>query len=232
MKLGTFLTTIALVLAGTAAEAQRGNKEGSDKKGSKPAASKEAGSDHQSTTAAFDAPEKATSLPVGAAIPDVTVQDAEGNDVSLRALAAKQKTALIFYRGGWCPFCNKHLKDVQDMKEEIEAAGYQIAAISPDTPDKVREAVDKGAVDYLLLSDGDMEAARAFRVAFIVDEKTRARYKQMLNFDFADAQGNVHNSLPVPAFFLIDTDGKVTFEFHDPDYKVRLSQDEIRKAIR
>lgn len=220
MKLLKTMTILTLTLGiATAFGAHAADKEGSDHKKS-------------NASAAVDAPEKAVSLPVGTKIPDVTVQDASGKDVSLRKLVGKEKTALIYYRGGWCPFCNKHLKEVQDIKGDIEAAGYQIVAISADTPDKVAEAVEKGAVDFTLLSDSSMEAARAFNLAFIVDEGTRERYKKMMNLDFADAQGNVHNSLPVPAFFLIDKNGKIAFEHHDADYKSRLSKEEILAAIK
>lgn len=218
MKLARILAVLALTLSVAAVQAVAQNKEGSDHKGS--------------VAEAFDAPEKATSLPVGSTIPDVTVQDADGEDVSLRKLVAKQKTALIYYRGGWCPFCNKHLKEVQEVKDQITEAGYQIVAISADRPEKVRAAVDKGQLDYALLSDSAMAGARAFRIAFVVDETTRDRYKKMINVDFMDTQGKAHNSLPVPAFYLIDTDGKITFEFHDPDYKVRLSKEKILGAIR
>lgn len=174
--------------------------------------------------------EAATPLTVGDTIPKTTVQDADGNDVDLNALIAKQPTALVFYRGGWCPFCNKHLKDVADLRGDIAAAGYQIVAISADRPDDVKKFAAKKEFPYLLLSDSDMSTARQFGVAFKLDDATLERY-QGFGIKLEDTQGHAHNSLPVPTFYLIDPDGTITFEYHNPDYKVRISKDAILEAI-
>jgi len=175
--------------------------------------------------------ESATPLGVGQSIPDVTLKNSKGEPVSLRALAGQKKTALIFYRGGWCPFCNKHLKEVAELKGEIVQNGYQIVAINPDRPAEIAVAEGKNNFPFLVLSDSDMEAAVAFGLAFKLDDETVKKYTDF-KIKLEDSAGQPRYSLPVPAFYLIGTDGKITFEFHDPDYKVRISKDALLQAIK
>jgi peroxiredoxin len=171
-----------------------------------------------------------TPITVGDTVPPVTVQDANGNDVALGDLLAKQKTALIFYRGGWCPFCNKHLSEVASLQREIAAAGYQVIGINADRPEEVLKSAEQRNYPFTIFSDSDLKAALAFGVAFKLDDDTAAKYKGY-GIKLMDSAGEPRYSLPVPAFYLIDTAGKVTFEHHDPDYTKRISKEDLLKAI-
>lgn len=182
------------------------------------------------TPAPAASPDAVNPVTVGQQIPDVIVQNGKGEDVNLRALVAQKPAALIFYRGGWCPFCNKHLGEVASIQDEIIKRGYQIVAISTDRPDDVALAEKNGKFPYTLLSDSTVAAATAFGLAFRLDEPTATKYAGH-GIKLMDAAGNVHNALPVPAFYLIEKDGTVAFERHDSDYKVRMKKDEILKAM-
>lgn len=167
---------------------------------------------------------------VGDRIPAVVVQDAQGNDVELSKLLAVQKTALVVYRGGWCPFCNKHLSDIGAMQEEMAAAGYQVVGINADAPEDVLKSVESKKIPFTVLSDSDLKAARAFGLAFKLDDDTAKKYDGY-GIKLRDSSGAPRYALPVPAFYLVDTDGTITFAYHNSDYKVRISKEEIRKAI-
>lgn len=86
-------------------------------------------------------------------------------------------------------------------------------------------------MSYRLLSDSEMTAAKAFGIAFKVDDATIERYKGY-GVDLGDAAGQNHHLLPVPAVFLVNTDGIITFEYVNPDYKVRLDPDVLIAEIR
>lgn len=167
-------------------------------------------------------------LAVGERVPDVSVRDVDGEAVSLRAAAARKPTVLIFYRGGWCPFCTRHLAGVQGVVPELEALGYQILAISPDRPEKIAEMTEGEELElrYTLLSDSKMDAARAFGLAFRVDAKTIEKYKGY-GIDLVDASGEKHLTLPHPAVFIIDAEGTIRFAHAEADYKVRLAPAKI-----
>ena len=138
---------------------------------------------------------------------------------------------LVFYRGGWCPYCNRHLSALGEIQAELRDLGYRIHAISPDKPEKVAEAVAETEFDYALYSDASAEAARAFGLAFKVDAKTYEKL-QGYGIDLEEASGRDHHLLPVPAVFIIDREGRIRFRYFNPEYKERLSGEKLLDAAR
>jgi peroxiredoxin len=113
----------------------------------------------------------------GEAIPDVVLRSDTDEELRLRKLAAEKPAVLIFYRGGWCPFCTRHLAELGAIEKDLLAAGVQLLAISMDQPAKLRETPNRDQLGYRLLSDQDATAAKAFGIAFRVDDATVKRYK-------------------------------------------------------
>lgn len=169
-------------------------------------------------------------LDVGGEIPPVVVKQADGEAVDLAKITRGQKAVIIFYRGGWCPYCNAHLAALGMLESELRAAGYVIYALSPDRVEKVSAAAESAEFDYALLSDASGAAARAFGLAFTVDDDDYARL-QGFGIDLEEASGMRHRELPVPAVYLVDAAGKVTFRHYDPDYRKRLSNEALLEAI-
>lgn len=173
----------------------------------------------------------AASLEAGKAAPDVTLRTADGEPFDLGEAYAKQPTVILFYRGGWCPYCNTHLQEVAEIQPQLEQMGYQVLAVSPDRPAELRKTAGEQELDYRLLSDADMEAAKGFGVAFEVDPQTITRYKGY-GIDLEQASGRDHHMLPVPSVYLVDTSGRIVFAHSNPDYKVRLSKQAMLAAAR
>lgn len=157
----------------------------------------------------------------GTVIPKVTVNTAEGDSLSLMQLVKDKPAVLIFYRGGWCPYCNRHMAELQEAQTRLADLGYQILAISADKPEYLKVSEQENELSYTLLSDSDMEAGKAFGVAFKVDPATVERYKNN-GLDLAERSGYDHNLLPVPSLFLVNRDGMITFQYVNPDYKTRI----------
>ena len=107
--------------------------------------------------------------------------------------------------------------------------GFQIIAISPDKPEKLRATADEGQIGYRLVSDSKMECARAFGLAWKVSDKTFSRY-QGYGIDLEQASGENHHLLPVPAVFLVDASGSILFQYVNPDHRVRLDSDLVLAA--
>lgn len=169
-------------------------------------------------------------LTVGDSVPAVRLRTAEGKVFDLKASVAEKPAVLIFYRGGWCPYCTQHLAALQDVEGKIVEAGYQILAISPDRPEKLAETLAEQELSYTLLSDSDMVAAKGFGLAFEVDAKTREAYKGY-GIDLVEASGREHYLLPVPAVFVVDQQGVVQFVFAEEDYKVRLEPAQLLEVL-
>ncbi len=168
-------------------------------------------------------------LAVGQPIPNAELKTAEGKAFDLRAAAKEQPVVIIFYRGGWCPYCNAHLGQLQDIDPQLRKLGYRIIAISPDLPKNLAASREKGGLSYTLLSDTSMTAAKAFGIAFEVDApmlETLASYE----IDIEAASGETHHLLPVPAVFMTGSDGNIKFAHANPDYKIRLAPEELLAA--
>src|ERR1700739_1959415 len=80
-----------------------------------------------------------SALKIGDLIRDVTLRTVEGTEVNLRKLVAEKPAVLVFYRGGWCPFCNVHLSSLLGIEQDLDKQGVQIIAIGMDQPSKLRE---------------------------------------------------------------------------------------------
>jgi peroxiredoxin len=116
------------------------------------------------------------------------------------------------------------LVQLREIEPQLKNLGVQLLAISPDQPSKLKETIDKHKMGFRLLSDSDMAAARSFRVAYKLDDATLAELKKY-SIDVEEASGQKHHVLPVPAVFLVATNGLIQFEYVNPDYKVRLDPD-------
>lgn len=167
----------------------------------------------------------------GTTIPDVTLRTAEGDSVSLRERISRQPAVLIFYRGGWCPYCNRHLAELQRVESQLTEMGYQILAVSADRPEMLRELRLDSVPRYTLLSDASMKASRKFGLAFKVDEETVQRYREN-GMDLEERSGHDHHLLPVPAVFLVNPDGMITFQYVNPDYRTRIKSEVLLAAAR
>ncbi|WP_245747595.1 peroxiredoxin-like family protein [Parapedobacter koreensis] len=162
-------------------------------------------------------PEDISPLLIGENIPMATLQDAAGRAIDLNKLVAAKPTILIFYRGGWCPFCSKQLSGLQDIAPELEQQGYQLVAVSTDAPEGLMQSATKEKLSYTLLSDADLAVSKQFGIAF----KAPKGYWEMLP-KTTDGK-NVDLLLPVPSVFILDTKGVIQFEYINPDFKQRLS---------
>lgn len=174
---------------------------------------------------------KVAPILTGTAIPDVGLQSVNGDSVQLMELVNEQPAVLIFYRGGWCPYCSKHMAQLQDIHSDLVDLGYQVLAISPDQPQFLKESLQDQDLGYTLLSDSDMRASKAFGIAFKVDDETIERYKNN-GLDLAERSGHDHYLLPAPAVFLVNPGGLVTFQYVNPDYKTRIKSEVLLAAAK
>jgi peroxiredoxin len=161
-----------------------------------------------------------SALALGAAMPDVALTDARGEPVRLAALHAGKPTVVVFYRGGWCPYCNLELREWQRLLPQLHAAGGQLVAISPQLPDSSLSTQEKNALVYPVLSDSSLAAANAFGVAFQMPPELVEIYSKSGN-DLPTVNGNGQWVLPVPATFVFDRAGKVSYRHVEADYRQR-----------
>lgn len=165
--------------------------------------------------------EKVNPVLISSTIPDVSVKNTAGKSIKLRDIVKEQPTIFVFYRGGWCPYCNQHLADLKKIEDDLANEGYEVFAISADRPDLLQATMEKNELSYTLMSDAPMAAAKAFGIAFKVDDATVKRYKEY-GIDLEKDSGYDHHLLPAPAVFIVDTKGMIKFSYVNPNYKDRI----------
>lgn len=172
-----------------------------------------------------------TPLLLGNALPDVGLRTLEGTPITLKDAVGGKPAVLVFYRGGWCPYCNLQLSSLRLIRKDLDALGFQLIAISPDTPAELKKTLDKDALDYRLLSDSSAAAMRAFGIGYEVDAETLNKLSGY-GIDLEKASGERHHVLPVPSVYLVDAKGMLQFSYVHPDYTVRLPEEVVLAAAR
>lgn len=119
---------------------------------------------------------------------------------------------------------------LQKIEQQLIDLGYQLIAITPDHPGKLNPTIDKGSLKYKLLSDSSGKAMTAFGISFRVSDETFELYKNRFNLDLEEHSGAKHHLLPVPAVFLTGKDGKILFQYVNPDYRLRLPAEVLLAA--
>ena len=112
----------------------------------------------------------------GMKVPAVTLQFPDGSPVSLNALTMNKPAIILFYRGGWCPYCNRQFGELQTIEDKLLELGYQILAISPQTPTALQSQELETEMKVQQLSDAKLDALREFGIGFYVDDATAQKY--------------------------------------------------------
>lgn len=165
-------------------------------------------------------------LHINDSAPVFTAMDQNGKSVSLRKLLMDGPVVLVFYRGQWCPHCNKQLKNLEDSLSFIKAKGATVIAITPEKPESITKTIEKTKASYSIVFDEGLKIMKNYDVAFAVDTKTIERYKGY-GIDFDQANGSNGANLPVPALFIIGKDGKIIYRHFDTNYTKRASITEV-----
>lgn len=177
------------------------------------------------------APDQVRPVLLGSKLPDVPLRTVDGAQTTLARQVAGKPAILVFYRGGWCPYCNLQLSELRLIEDQAKALGYQMIAISPDRPEELSKTLDKNDLTYTLLSDSKAEALKAFGIGFRLDDVTYLKYKAY-GIDLDSASGETSRALPVPTVYIVDGQGVLQFGYSHPDYTIRIPGPVILAAAR
>lgn len=166
-----------------------------------------------------------TTIQPGAKLPEFTLPDATGHEVSSSALLSKGPLLITFYRGEWCPFCNLALRAFQLRLAEFEAKNVTFIAISPELPDTSLSTVEKNELKYPVLSDVGLKLARKLGIVWKQPETLRGVF-DAFGTDLKARNGDDSFEVPIPTTILVDRDGIVKNVHVDPDYTRRLEPQE------
>jgi len=166
----------------------------------------------------------------GDVAPEFSLKDADGQLVSSRDLLARGPLVVSFYRGVWCPYCNLELQALQAALPEISARGASLVAISPQTAPNSRKSQRDNKLEFPILSDFRSEVANAFGIRFALPEYLAKVYK-----DFGNNLPVINDDpawvLPMPARYVIATDGTIAYSEVNPDYTHRPDPSELLPVL-
>lgn len=173
--------------------------------------------------------ESANPLMPGMAAASFETLTSEDESFVFDSSVLERPAILVFYRGGWCPYCSMQLSELRKIDRQLADMGYDLLFLSADRPAKLREGSLGDDVPITLLSDSTMQIAQSYGIAFHVAESTLNRYLES-GLDLAEEAGADHGILPVPSVFFVGSDGKINFQYSNPDYRVRISHELLLAA--
>ncbi len=162
--------------------------------------------------------------------PDFTAADVHGKPVTLEGLLTKGAVLLVFYRGGWCPYCNYQVHQLAEAYPRFKAAGVRPVMVSVDKPSGAKAVRQTYEVPFPLLSDPDLKAHDAFGITLHLDDARVAQLKGW-NLDLEAWSARDHHKLAVPSIFLVDAGGTIRWAHVAKDYKIRPDAEQLLEVV-
>ena len=178
------------------------------------------------------AQEKPEGLFINSKAYDFKAKDQSGVEINLKELRKKGPVVVIFYRGNWCPYCNKELTRLQDSLQLITEKGASVVAVTPEASEGISQTIEKTKAVFPIVHDEEMKIAKAYKVAYEVDDRTAGRYKSFGTDLLSINQQKLKPSLPVPAVYIVNKEGSVTYRYFNEDYKKRPSVKDILAELK
>jgi peroxiredoxin len=185
---------------------------------------------HRATAELIASAQAQRAKKAGDTAPEFTLLDSGGKPVSLRQLLASGPLVISFYRGVWCPYCNLELQALQAALPDITARGASLVAISPQTAPNSRKSQRDNKLGFPILSDTRSEVANAFGIRFALPDYLIETYKRFKN-DLPAFNDNPSWVLPMPARYVIGTDGVIAYSEVNPDYTQRPDPSELLPVL-
>jgi len=168
---------------------------------------------------------------VGDVMPPFMLPDEQGRIVTLERLLANGPIAVTFHRGHWCPYCRININALVHAQREIAATGRQIVVIMPERQEYAVALKSESDAPFPILSDIDNGYAMSLNLVIWVGAEMEQAMRERSR-DLPKYQGNDAWMLPIPATFVVGTDGIITARFVDPDYRKRMDIDDLLAALR
>ena len=186
---------------------------------------------HRATAELIESGQAQRAKKAGDAAPEFVLNDPDGRPVASRDLLAKGPLVMSFYRGVWCPYCNLELQALQQSLPEIAALGASLVAVSPQTAPNSRKSQRDNRLEFPILSDVRSELANAFGIRFALPADLVELYKSFKN-DLPTFNNDTSWVLPMPARYVIGTDGVIAYSEVNPDYTTRPDPSELLPVLR
>ncbi len=170
-------------------------------------------------------------LKVGEKAPIINGVDQYDKKINSTEILKNKKILLVFYRGNWCPYCRKHLKSLQENLNDLTKKGVYVIVVTPEKVEKTLETTEKLKTTFSIIHDVDNIIMNNYKVAYEVTDKNVTSYFGFTKRKIAEYNAENNTTLPVPATYLIDEDGKISYVHYDTDPHKRSDIKDIIKKL-
>lgn len=172
-----------------------------------------------------------TGLKNGTNAPLFAAKDNSGQVIRLRDLLQSHRAVvLFFYRGQWCPYCNKQISQLEDSLQLLTGKGAYVIGVTPETDENIQKTIQKTHASFSIIHDDKYRIMKAYDVNYVLDSNTLTQYRKF-GVDLDLNNGNADHVLPVPATYIIDHTGKIIYVHFDKDYRNRASVATLLTAL-
>jgi peroxiredoxin len=152
---------------------------------------------------------------LGDIAPAISAINSQKERVALKQLSADKGLVLVFFRSAdWCPYCKKHLLELDKVQEKFSNLGYGLAGISYDTPEVLNQFASQHALKFPLLADQQAQTMLAFGI-----------------LNKAYSKGDDNYGIPYPGVVVINAQGKVIDSYFYQGYKNRIDFNELYEKL-
>lgn len=170
-------------------------------------------------------------LNIGEEAPRFQAVDQNGANLDSDELLKEGKVLLVFFRGSWCPYCNKHLASLEENFVALTQKGVSVVVVTPERMDMIQEANKEWNASYSIVHDAGDKIMKAYKVAFEVNEVNVPNYYNAVQKRIQKYNEENSNTLPVPATYVIDQNHKISYVHYDPDYKNRSNIEALLEEL-
>ncbi|MDH5396832.1 MAG: AhpC/TSA family protein [Cyclobacteriaceae bacterium] len=171
-------------------------------------------------------------LRVGDKAPGFGARDISGEPFDLYSVLNDNPVVLIFYRGKWCPVCNRHMAAISDSVNQISQLGARVIAVTPELREHAQEFTNNTNLKFPVISDPGNNIMDAFKVTFKVTPEYEEKVANSHAVRISENNGTGEAFLPVPATYIIDKEGTITYAQFDLNFYRRATVKEIVAALR
>ena len=171
-------------------------------------------------------------LKVGEHAPNFSGLDQNGNTVELNELLKEGEVVVIFYRGYWCGICNRHLSNLEEQLSSITDKGATVIAVTSESNEYAKKTSEKNDLSFSVISDTDNTILSDYKVLYEVSESYQQKIVGFTNNSIKDYNDSDEAILPIPATYIIDQQGNISWKDYNINYSKRASVEDISQALK
>lgn len=170
-------------------------------------------------------------LPIGSIAPSFSAKDQYGKIISSNKLQEKGPLVVLFYRGYWCPNCNRQMSHVADSMKMITNLGATVVAITPEKSDYFDKTQRETNASFSFIYDANHKIMDDYQVTWKM-AKSKSFFWKFAGINLGKSSGNKDRALPVPATYIIDSSGKIIGGYFNEDHTKRMAVSQILEILK